>query len=885
MDGFLVFGLLLLLMVICGSLLGLVSYFEVRRLRTEVQQLRADLSGSGSSQPAAAGAGASGREPPIQSASEPVAAVPAGPAPIPPAQGSVPKPRPVIARGAAPAGGRVKSPVSPLWSHIRDNWMVWLGGGCVALAGIFLARYGIEQGLLGPRVRVAMGLVTAAVLYLVSEYLRRKTGGSHPAFAALAGGGAITAFAAILSAVHLYQLFSPGLAFAWLAGVAVVTMWMARLHGPVLAAIGMIGAYSVPALVSTGSGNVLAAMLYALIISVSVLLLLRYVYRTWLWLGLLAGALGWWLVSLVGHQADGWRGLYLAVLAYLLLAVISRDWLLRRGSAVGAGETSVAAGEALLLPSLLAVVAAQCLSILKQGFSPDALWQWSPLAVVLLLAARARPALAPLPWALLLGQCAVWLVCRLDGVATDPGQVGSSLRLIPWPAEQQGGFLLYLLATTAMFSALSLVNLRNGQARYWWASLAVLAPLLSLILGYLLAGDYLTQYLWVLLAAILGAVYLYLGSLGVGKSWPRAAVVWLFAAGHFGYCVAACLWLEQASLTLALALQAVSLAWIIRRFEVPGLGWLLKGILLLVVIRLSLNPWLLSYAPGTHWSLWTYGGSALCAWLAARLLLPVSGSAYVNLGRWAEATALHLTVLALWAECRYWLYDGNAFAAEFSFREAVVNVWLFAGLGMVYYRKSLVSGSFARWYDVYGRVLMFVALATYVRMLVAVADSDGWAWRAVSERPLWNLLLPAFAGPALLAFLASRYYLPAVRRAAALLASAAGFVWVSLEIRHLWQGNIRISQPALTGELYTYSVVWLLLAVAAILLGSWRGWRSCYQGGMAVLALVIVKLFLVDMSGLEGLLRVASFMGLGLALLGIAYLHQKLSGHGRNSAH
>ncbi|WP_295802770.1 DUF2339 domain-containing protein, partial [uncultured Microbulbifer sp.] len=249
------------------------------------------------------------------------------------------------------------------------------------------------------------------------------------------------------------------------------------------------------------------------------------------------------------------------------------------------------------------------------------------------------------------------------------------------------------------------------------------------------------------------------------------------------------------------------------------------------------------------------------------------------------ASAWPLLVLALWAECRYWLYGGNAFAPEFSFTEAVANTWLFAGLALVYYRKSLVSDSFARWYDGYGRVLMLAATVNYGWILVAVAESNPWAWGAIGSRPLLNLLLPAFAGPALLAYLASRCYLPATRRAAAVLAAVAGFIWVSLEVRHLWQGNIRLDLPTGTGELYTYSAVWLALAVAAILWGSWRGWRACYQGGMAVLALVIVKLFLVDMSGLEGLLRVASFMGLGLALLGIAYLHQKLgAGDRRESA-
>lgn len=41
--------------------------------------------------------------------------------------------------------------------------------------------------------------------------------------------------------------------------------------------------------------------------------------------------------------------------------------------------------------------------------------------------------------------------------------------------------------------------------------------------------------------------------------------------------------------------------------------------------------------------------------------------------------------------------------------------------------------------------------------------------------------------------------------------------------------------------------------------------------------LVIGKIFLFDMADLEGLLRVASFMGLGLSLLGLAYLYQRFN--------
>jgi uncharacterized membrane protein len=66
------------------------------------------------------------------------------------------------------------------------------------------------------------------------------------------------------------------------------------------------------------------------------------------------------------------------------------------------------------------------------------------------------------------------------------------------------------------------------------------------------------------------------------------------------------------------------------------------------------------------------------------------------------------------------------------------------------------------------------------------------------------------------------------------------------------------------------------MAIAAILAGaSWRV-RDLYKAGLALLAVVIAKIFLIDMSDLEGLLRVASFMGLGLSLLGLAWLHGRI---------
>ena len=49
-----------------------------------------------------------------------------------------------------------------------------------------------------------------------------------------------------------------------------------------------------------------------------------------------------------------------------------------------------------------------------------------------------------------------------------------------------------------------------------------------------------------------------------------------------------------------------------------------------------------------------------------------------------------------------------------------------------------------------------------------------------------------------------------------------------------------------------------------------------YKAGMALLGVVIGKIFLIDMAGLQGFWRVAAFMEMGLALLlGLAWMYRK----------
>lgn len=112
-------------------------------------------------------------------------------------------------------------------------------------------------------------------------------------------------------------------------------------------------------------------------------------------------------------------------------------------------------------------------------------------------------------------------------------------------------------------------------------------------------------------------------------------------------------------------------------------------------------------------------------------------------------------------------------------------------------------------------------------------------------------------------------------------AAAAGFlVFTALEIRQLWQGSDMVLRSGISeGELYTYSVVGMLYAIAAIIYSTRSSAQShqalVYKTGIALLGVVIGKIFLIDMSGLEGFWRVAAFMGLGLSLLGLACIYRK----------
>jgi len=221
--------------------------------------------------------------------------------------------------------------------------------------------------------------------------------------------------------------------------------------------------------------------------------------------------------------------------------------------------------------------------------------------------------------------------------------------------------------------------------------------------------------------------------------------------------------------------------------------------------------------------------------------------------------------------------DGAVNTPQLGFAEAALHV---ASLAVLAVATMLIARRLARPVLYWGwRIQGTLALAGAVLLILfnpLVTDDE------VGRLPLFDWLLPAYLLPALLALVARRDAAtaqPAVLRP--LLggyALIAGLVWLTLEVRHWFHaGSIGLDTVEVEdAELWAWSVAWLAYAVGVMAIGIGTGNRHLRLAALAIVGLTTAKVFLVDMSGLVGLWRVLSFLGLGLVLIGLGAAYRRL---------
>jgi len=875
--GFIIAGALLgaaLLHFDAGILIGALFGYLLARLRVQGQRIEALQERLDKARPA----------PPAAIPAEPVmptdmaAAAPAAAAAGP---GAPPAP-PELDFDETPAVPPPLPPRSPLLSvpagpTLIDRGLEWLRGGnplarlgivILFLGGAFLARYAAENSLFPLELRLA-AIAAGALALLVTGWRLRERRAMYAQI--LQGGGVAGLYLTIFAAARLYHLLPTGAALGLMVVVALAGAVLAVAQNALpLAVIGFSGGFLAPVLLSTGSGNHVALFSYYTVLNLGVFTVAWF--RAWRELNLVGfvftfGITALWRASGYGPE-DRLSADFFLLLFWALYLAMSVLFALRqpprlKGYVSGTlvfGLPVVASGlHASLVREIDYAMAWSALGFglvyialaggLRRGGAALRLLAEAFAAIGVIFASLAVPLAfderaTALMWAVE-GAGLMWLGLRqqrpLARLFSLLLQLAAGLRFLAHAGDLRGE-LLFLNGAWMASTALAVAGLLSA----WWlqrhresltrheAALPLLMALWGCawwFVGGLVELDRHAPPAWSIgmALAFLALSLLWLEGLGRRGDWRQARRIALLAMP------AALL------LSLAMADDAHPLA------AGGALGWpllLAAGWRLLWQLDRQGDPGLALARAGLHaapaWALAVAG-----AWELHWRLRGVPGV-------WPDLPWGLLPLLLLWLCGARQLRPQWPLARHAGIYRVVVALPLAIAVAAWTVALNLGSDGDPGWLP-YVPVLNPLDLALGLGLLslagwllsldAAQRASLGW-----SERWLpWSMI-------GALAFLTlSAALLRALHHGYGTPLDAGGIVRSTLVQASL-------------------SVFWSLLGVGAMLLATRRGWRLLWMIGAALMGLVVVKLFLLDLSGSGTLARIASFLCVGLLLLLTGYL-------------
>ncbi len=797
------------------------------------------------------------------------------------------------------------SKFSALSAWLKENWVLAVAAASLAFAGIFMVQYGVEHGVLTPFWRVMAALGFGAVLVAAGEVMRRRFGDESEGAAqylpsTLSGAGIITLFAGVLSAKLLYGLIGSNTALAGLVAVSVFAMILGWFYGPFMAAIGVIGAMAAPFTLSTGAGA--PDILYYYFGLIAIMALGIDTIKRWAWvsvLGLVLGFAAIWLLFVGDTGALHFLGSTFVV-ALAAVIIPQRSLVPSHAGAALSDVLMATKGEAtfpefptrLSAGALLFATYASFAVLMGAGNVAE---EWLGLGALIVLASGAAlwmaraPALFdhPLPPALgfllallALGQGGSYLVSEVTtGLRTsaevDPPQVGYILyTLVGF------GAFLSLLAFWRMRGA-ALGAARAGEPMIWAVSAAVLAPASFLILEFLWpASQVIGAYPWALTAIALAAFMTVLAerTVAAGGEAVKARAGLMALAALTLIAMALFLVLSKTALSLALAAMVLGIVVLDKRINLPALGWFVQLGLAVITYRLIADPglyWAVEQSSALEAAV-AYGG--VLGFLAAAWLL-LDGQERLSTRLAIESTGMLVALAGVMVVFARVLEDN-----------------MFSHWGMGLLATLWGAALLAQLYRLRGTELAVHRGVRYVLMALFGLLAG---LSLVAQATVFNPLMGGFmssekvAGPILFDSLALAYLPVAAlfalaawkftkpdgmrRKVLVIFASFYGVTYVAFEIRRLFRGRDLSVYGVTDGELYAYTVAMLVGAGLLLMLAFSRRSVTLRKIAMGLVAVTIAKVFLVDMSGLSGLTRVFSFMGLGLALLGLTWVNRLMT--------
>lgn len=763
------------------------------------------------------------------------------------------------------------------------SWL--LGGNTVVRAGtlvllvgvVLLLKYAADHAVFPIEARLSAAALIAIALTAFG-YRQRH---ARPGFGlTLQGGGVAAVYLVVFFAYRTYELVPSTLAFAAFAVVAAASASLAvAQHSLALAFIGTLGGFAAPVLASSGSGNHVALFSYYLLLNVMVVAIAWF--RSWRPLNVLAFVCTYGVATAWGalkYRPEHFNSTEPFVIAFFLLFVaVTVLFALRSTPRLG----GVVDGSLVFGTPLVTLLAQSRLvdgKPMGMALSAAALGVfYTALGTVLWKRARDKfENLVESFVAIGVAFGTLAIPFALDDALTTSMAWALEGAGIYWNGTRQGrrlpkfaGIVLQGLAAAALFRRIdSVFDLQRVD------SLPLLNPVFLSCVTLTLASF--------VIAISAHRARQRQGASGLG--FTQAIALW-----GYGFWVLACVQEIDARVPDkhqfgAVLLVSVITAWIGFALD-RGLRWPTGRLLALLLLP---QAWLLLL------------GSAIDEDVFDGLLLPAWPVALVSLflliqrARTEFASSRHLFAPAWWlvavvasvgcvetvSELEYSVDLGPAWAGSVGGAASALALWLLVTLtrrGVGPFLHARASHLLA------GGGVLSAALILYCLNSSLSLDGDG------SPLPYLPVLNPVDLTHAL-CLLAVVYWVRQCTRLDVLssegrderlrllsvVLGGVSFVWlnaivarsvsqyadVPFRFRPLWH-SVEL-QSAL-------SITWTLVALITMLWATRRGVRTVWIVAAALLGLVVLKLFTVDLARLSTLLKIGTFLVVGVLLMAIGY--------------
>ncbi|WP_415921259.1 DUF2339 domain-containing protein [Tateyamaria sp. SN6-1] len=800
-------------------------------------------------------------------------------------------------KAAASTPAKPPEPVGPglperVFKWVAANWFYVVSALSLALAGLFLVQYGVENGYLPPTARVLAALAFGAALIAGGEVIRRRFGDTTDVTTAylpsvFSGAGLVSLFGGVTAARLLYDLIGVEVAFGGLAIVGLIGVVLGWFNGPLLAAVGVIGAFAAPLFV--GSDVPATPWLYVYFAVVAAVGLAIDTVRRWAWVSVLSVVLGFGMGALTfaggvpGVLGLGFQ-LFAVGLAVLAVLIPARSVWPDHPVPTLAQAAVARAQVRPVFPTMLAAgaVLAACLGVgwVAQEVA-GAFWSatvlYTALIVALALWSVRGPGLQDLAVMPFVGLLAIVAMQGLDQGPVWRGFADA------YAETSEADFPLAVTVLWGVGLALSAVaawrGLRPGMGVAWAIAAALAAPAMAIVLEVTWRpGETIGAYAWALHGIVIAAVMVAFAARFAradGDDRLRVSVFVLAALAAITFALV--LILSSAALTVALAVTVVAAAALDRQFRLPLMQVFITIGVVAVGARLIANPGLFwAIDDAAIWEVLLAYGGALAAFVAALVLLRgmprMTAQVMLDTAAWSTGGVLVSLLLMRFLDD---VIAGPGVEAHWAMG-LYATIWLILTITQLIRLDRLggimaiVRGTLAVGFGLVAALALALGLSVFNPLL------SSWGGRVVGPL-LINTLMVAYLLPALVlgagAMRLSRWVLRAVLL---VLAGALGVFWAFVALRHVWQGSstMELRHGFMQPELWSYTLALLLAGAVVFYQSLARGSAVLRRAGLVVIGAAVAKVFLIDISGLEGLTRVLSLMVLGLSLAGLAWLNR-----------